>query len=103
MLSAQGLIAQWALVALIFEQVATFAYCRTTRSLSSMPENPQIPQLHALTTHVDTIAPKVQLELYMETMCPYCARFVKSLNDVIEDGFADKVDLSFVPWVRHPK
>ncbi|OEL29560.1 Gamma-interferon-inducible lysosomal thiol reductase [Dichanthelium oligosanthes] len=44
-------------------------------------------------------AKKVSLELYYETLCPYCSRFiVKRLALIFEDGLTDAVDLRLVPY-----
>lgn len=57
--------------------------------------------LHLTAAAVSEEAPaKVQVDLYMETLCPYCARFVhKQLGDLYEsDGFADIMQLRVIPW-----
>ncbi|GJN31178.1 hypothetical protein PR202_gb19542 [Eleusine coracana subsp. coracana] len=44
-------------------------------------------------------AGKVSLELYYESLCPYCSRFiVKLLAGIFEDGLIDAVDLRLVPY-----
>jgi len=46
-------------------------------------------------------ARRVSLDLFYEALCPYCASFVAvQLNHTLDQGFADIVDLRFVPWVR---
>ncbi|KAL5209289.1 hypothetical protein ABZP36_004912 [Zizania latifolia] len=42
---------------------------------------------------------KVSLELYYESLCPYCSRFiVNHLAGIFEDGLIAAVDLSLVPY-----
>uniref|UniRef100_A0A1D1YAB4 GILT-like protein F37H8.5 n=1 Tax=Anthurium amnicola TaxID=1678845 RepID=A0A1D1YAB4_9ARAE len=42
---------------------------------------------------------KVRLELYYETLCPYCSRFIVSfLSKIFEDGLISIVDLNLVPY-----
>ncbi|OEL29561.1 hypothetical protein BAE44_0009423 [Dichanthelium oligosanthes] len=42
---------------------------------------------------------KVSLELYYESLCPYCSRFiVNRLAGIFEDGLIDAVDLRLVPY-----
>jgi protein-disulfide isomerase len=42
----------------------------------------------------------VQLDLYMETLCPYCARFVKEqLSQLFIDDVASIMNLTMIPWV----
>ncbi|CAA7406246.1 unnamed protein product [Spirodela intermedia] len=42
---------------------------------------------------------KVQLELYYETLCPYCSRFIVNfLSKIFIDGLIDIVDLNLVPY-----
>ncbi|CAN6295441.1 unnamed protein product [Urochloa humidicola] len=44
-------------------------------------------------------AAKVSLELYYESLCPYCSRFiVNRLAGIFEDGLIDAVDLRLVPY-----
>ncbi|RLN43090.1 gamma-interferon-inducible lysosomal thiol reductase-like [Panicum miliaceum] len=44
-------------------------------------------------------AEKVSLELYYESLCPYCSRFmVNHLAGIFEDGLIDAVDLRLVPY-----
>jgi interferon, gamma-inducible protein 30 len=44
-------------------------------------------------------AGKVSLELYYESLCPYCSRFiVNRLAGVFKDGLIDAVDLRLVPY-----
>ncbi|CAD6203245.1 unnamed protein product [Miscanthus lutarioriparius] len=42
---------------------------------------------------------KVSLELYYESLCPYCSRFiVNHLAGILEDGLIDAVHLRLVPY-----
>ncbi|CAD6210779.1 unnamed protein product [Miscanthus lutarioriparius] len=42
---------------------------------------------------------KVSLELYYESLCPYCSRFiVNHLAGIFEDGLIDAVHLRLVPY-----
>lgn len=42
---------------------------------------------------------KVSLELYYESLCPYCSRFiVNRLAGIFEDGLIDAVHLRLVPY-----
>jgi interferon, gamma-inducible protein 30 len=42
----------------------------------------------------------VKVELYMETLCPYCARFVKDqLGSMFQDKVEKVVDVELIPWV----
>ncbi|KAF8683819.1 hypothetical protein HU200_044756 [Digitaria exilis] len=44
-------------------------------------------------------AKKVSLELYYESLCPYCSRFmVNHLAGIFEDGLIDAVDLRLIPY-----
>ncbi|KAM0948088.1 putative gamma interferon inducible lysosomal thiol reductase GILT, Thioredoxin-like superfamily [Dioscorea sansibarensis] len=44
-------------------------------------------------------APKVSLELYYETLCPYCSRFmVNHLPKIFDDGLISIVDLDLIPY-----
>ncbi|WVZ56619.1 hypothetical protein U9M48_007116 [Paspalum notatum var. saurae] len=44
-------------------------------------------------------AEKVSLELYYESLCPYCSRFiVNRLAGIFEDGLIDAVELRLVPY-----
>jgi interferon, gamma-inducible protein 30 len=44
-------------------------------------------------------AEKVSLELYYESLCPYCSRFmVNRLAGIFEDGLIEAVDLRLVPY-----
>lgn len=44
-------------------------------------------------------AGKVSLELYYESLCPYCSRFiVNRLAGVFEDGLIDIVNLRLLPY-----
>ncbi|TVU47419.1 hypothetical protein EJB05_07020 [Eragrostis curvula] len=44
-------------------------------------------------------AGKVSLELYYESLCPYCSRFiVNRLAGIFKDGIIDVVDLRLVPY-----
>ncbi|KAL6902305.1 hypothetical protein ACP4OV_005181 [Aristida adscensionis] len=44
-------------------------------------------------------AGKVSLELYYESLCPYCSRFiVNGLAGIFEDGLIGAVDLRLVPY-----
>ncbi|CAM0152300.1 unnamed protein product [Urochloa decumbens] len=47
----------------------------------------------------EAAAAKVSLELYYESLCPYCSRFmVNRLAGIFEDGLIDAVDLRLVPY-----
>ncbi|GMN40403.1 hypothetical protein TIFTF001_009634 [Ficus carica] len=42
---------------------------------------------------------KVQVSLYYETLCPYCANFiVNNLVKIFQNGLISAVDLRLVPW-----
>lgn len=42
---------------------------------------------------------KVELELYYETLCPYCSRFiVKYLNKIFDNGLIDIINLKLIPY-----
>jgi interferon gamma-inducible protein 30 len=42
---------------------------------------------------------KVSLELYYESLCPYCSRFiVNHLAGIFEDGLIDAVHLRLIPY-----
>lgn len=44
---------------------------------------------------------RVKVELYMETLCPYCARFIRqTVNKAFESGMGPIMDLELIPWVR---
>ena len=51
----------------------------------------RIPSVHA--------SSKVRLELFYETLCPYCTRFiVNHLYKIFDNGLIDIVDLNLVPY-----
>jgi interferon, gamma-inducible protein 30 len=53
----------------------------------------------SLAPAVPEAAGKVSLELYYESLCPYCSRFiVNRLAGVFKDGLIDAVDLRLVPY-----
>ncbi|KAL9238907.1 hypothetical protein vseg_013275 [Gypsophila vaccaria] len=44
-------------------------------------------------------AEKVPLDLYYETLCPYCANFiVNELAPIFDNGLIDIIDLKLYPW-----
>lgn len=47
------------------------------------------------------LAPKVQLGVFVETLCPACAHFTKEqLPKLFVNNISDIFDLSLIPWVR---
>lgn len=47
---------------------------------------------------------RVKVELYMEALCPYCARFVhQTVSKAFENGLEPIMDLELIPWVRARK
>ncbi|MQL83480.1 hypothetical protein Taro_015972, partial [Colocasia esculenta] len=44
-------------------------------------------------------AEKVRLELFYETLCPYCSRFIVGfLSSIFDDGLISIIDLNLVPY-----
>ena len=44
-------------------------------------------------------SPKVNLSLYYDTLCPYCATFiVKNLTEVFNNDLINIINLRLVPW-----
>jgi hypothetical protein len=44
---------------------------------------------------------KVKIELYMESLCPYCAKYIRNtLSEAFDQELGPRMDLQIVPWVR---
>ncbi|KAL6645749.1 hypothetical protein ACP70R_017357 [Stipagrostis hirtigluma subsp. patula] len=58
-----------------------------------------LPQRGSASAAETAAAGKVSLELYYESLCPYCSRFiVNRLAGIFQDGLIEAVDLRLVPY-----
>jgi hypothetical protein len=47
-----------------------------------------------------SVPSKVKVELYMESLCPYCAHYIRhTLSKAFEHELSPLMDLQIVPWV----
>ncbi|XP_019178638.1 PREDICTED: gamma-interferon-inducible lysosomal thiol reductase-like [Ipomoea nil] len=57
------------------------------------------PWLSSASSGTVSTEEKVKLELYYETLCPYCSRFIaKYLPQLFDTGLISITDLSFIPY-----
>ncbi|CAH9074047.1 unnamed protein product [Cuscuta epithymum] len=55
--------------------------------------------LFSSTSPIYSVSEKVSLDLYYESLCPYCSNFIVNyLVNIFENGIIDIVDLTLVPW-----
>nr|GLL30907.1 gamma-interferon-inducible lysosomal thiol reductase-like [Ipomoea trifida]GMC52446.1 gamma-interferon-inducible lysosomal thiol reductase [Ipomoea batatas] len=57
------------------------------------------PWLSSASSGTVSTEEKVKLELYYETLCPYCSRFIaKYLPQLFDTGLISITDLSLIPY-----